>query len=93
MRSSTYGDVTLKKMPLRTCVRLVGILTVRLLGEQKMTDLTDTSLEALLRKMIDEAPKTGAIPTNMIYWSKAQDPNLWANAEKDTWEIKVDFHD
>jgi hypothetical protein len=59
-----------------------------------MTKLTDTSLEALLRKMIDEAPKTGAIPSNMVYWSKAIGKNdPWANAEKDTWEIKVDFHD
>jgi hypothetical protein len=60
-----------------------------------MTNLTDTSLEALLRKMIDEAPKTGAIPSNMIYWSKAQDPNLWANVATttNTWEMKVDFND
>jgi hypothetical protein len=60
-----------------------------------MTNLTDTSLEALLRKMIDEAPKTGAIPSNMIYWSKAQDPNLWDNvaATTNSWEIEVNFND
>jgi hypothetical protein len=59
-----------------------------------MTKLTDTSLEALLRKMIDETPKTGAIPNNMIYWSKSL-PTLWANvaATTNSWEIEVDFHD
>lgn len=55
-----------------------------------MNNLTDTSLEALLRKMIDEAPKTGAIPSKMLS-TYVNDP--WANAEKDTWEMKVDFHD
>jgi hypothetical protein len=59
-----------------------------------MTKLTDTSLEALLRKMIDEAPKTGAIPSNMICWSKSL-PTLWANvaATTNSWEIEVNFND
>jgi hypothetical protein len=61
-----------------------------------MTNLTDTSLEALLRKMIDEAPKTGAIPNNMIYWSKPQGLLKWAEENAvttNTWEMKVDFND
>ena len=61
-----------------------------------MSNLTDTSLEALLRKMIDEAPKTGAIPSNMVYWTKSignDDP--WSNTAvtTNTWEIEVNFDD
>jgi hypothetical protein len=74
-------------MLLRTCVRLAGTLTVRLLGEQKMTD--DNKIPVF------EIVKIGGIPDNMIYWSKAQDPLLWANvaATTNSWEIEVDFHD
>jgi hypothetical protein len=58
-----------------------------------MTKLTDTSLEALLRKMIDEAPKTGAIPSNMIYWTAGSHPMPWANVASSTWEIEVNFNE
>jgi hypothetical protein len=81
-------------MLLRTCVRLVGTLTVKLLKGLKMTKLTDTSLEALLRKMIAEAPKTGAIPSNMLYWTNTPNPKEWlANCATTTnsWEIEVNF--
>jgi hypothetical protein len=64
---------------------------VKLLRGQKMTDLTDTSLEALLRKMIDEAPKTGAIPSKMLS-TYVNDPRMPVFAKPD-YEIEVDFND
>jgi hypothetical protein len=81
-------------MPLKIYVKPVGILTVKLLRGLKMTKLTDTSLEALLRKMIAEAPKTGAIPSNMLYWTNTPNPKEWlANCATTTnsWEIEVNF--
>jgi hypothetical protein len=85
-------------MPLRTCARLVGILTVRLLGEQKMTD--DVKIHEEVHKRyaqhLAEATQTigavGAIPDSRVYWSIPLS-NPWTNVNKNTWEIEVDFHD
>jgi hypothetical protein len=60
-----------------------------------MSNLTTESLEEILRKMIDEAPKTGAIPSNMVYWSKSL-PSLWAedvSVGLAPYEIEVNFDD
>jgi len=57
-----------------------------------MNNLDETKLGELLRAMAKT--NMGAIPDAMVYWSQAIDKNdPWANAEKDTWEMKVDFHD
>jgi hypothetical protein len=84
MRSNTFGDVILKRMLSRTCAKPVGTLTVRLLGEQKMTDDHAT----------DAFTYYGVIPPNMVYWSTPiakDDP--WCEVPNNDWEMKVDFHD
>jgi hypothetical protein len=62
-----------------------------------MSNLTTESLEEILRKMIDEAPKTGAIPSNMIYWTTApSNPYDWATncaVTTNSWEIEVNFNE
>jgi hypothetical protein len=57
-----------------------------------MTNLTDTSLEALLRKMIDEAPKTGAIPSKMLS-TYVNDPRMPVFGKKPDYFVEVEFHD
>jgi hypothetical protein len=58
---------------------------------------SQTVLNEMLRAMIDESPKTGAIPDAMVYWSSASGDawGLYANvaATTNSWEMKVDFHD
>jgi hypothetical protein len=71
---------------------------VKLLKEQKMTDLTTESLEEMIIKIRDLIDVSGTkinTPSTMIYWSKAQDPLLWANvaATTNTWEMEVNFYD
>jgi len=87
-------------MPLRTYVKPVGILTVRLLGEQKMTDAVKIHEEIHKRyaQHLAEAmgkTKTGAIPNNMIYLTADSYATPWANvaATTNTWEMEVNFYD
>jgi hypothetical protein len=98
MRSSTYGGVTLKGMPLRTCAKPVGTLTVKSLRELKMND--DVKIHEEIHKRyaqhLAEATQTigavGAIPDNRVYWSIPLS-NPWTNVYKNTWEIEVEFHE
>jgi hypothetical protein len=58
-----------------------------------MSNLTTESLEEILRKMIDEAPKTGAIPRKMFSLYYDNDPRMPVFAEKPDYFIEVDFDD
>jgi hypothetical protein len=87
MRSSTFGDVTLKRMLSRTYAKPVGTLTVKLLGEQKMTDEKVTVFE------IVKIGAVGATLDNRIYWSATQDPRMPVFGEKPDYFVEVDFHD
>ena len=40
-----------------------------------------------------EIVKIGGASDNIIYWSAVAKDDPWVNAEKDTWEMKVDFND
>ena len=53
-----------------------------------MNNLNEKSLEEILRRMIDEAPKTGAIP-NTMFGSYTNDPRM--PIFKPRYEIEVDF--
>ena len=53
-----------------------------------MNNLNEKSLEETLRRMIYEAPKTGAIP-NTMYGSYTNDPRM--PIFKPSYEIEVDF--
>jgi hypothetical protein len=93
-------------MPLRTCVKPVGTLTVRLLGEQKMTDNVKIHeeiheeihkryaqhLAEAMGHTIGAVGAVGAIPDRRVY-SSIPLSNPWTNVNKNTWEIEVDFHD
>jgi hypothetical protein len=82
-------------MPLRTCVKPVGTLTVKLLREQKMT--TDVKIHEEIHKryaqhLAEAMGKTKEILAGQIIgdaWG------LYANVATttNTWEMKVDFND